>query len=71
MDFGGEKLPGGERFLAGITEEFRQHTFESVFAGTSIKFATLGSKAGYLGAAGYARKSIQRRGLKNPRFTCR
>ena len=56
MDFGGENCPVGRRFLAGITEEFRQHTFESVFAGTSIKFATLGSKAGYLGAAGYARK---------------
>lgn len=61
MDFGGEKCSVGQRFLAGITEEFQQHTFDSVFAGTSIKFATLGASAGYLGAAGYARKEYNSR----------
>jgi len=31
-------------------------TFPNVFEGTTLTFASLGSKAGYLGAAGYARK---------------
>ncbi len=56
MNFGGENCRIGIRFLNAIVEEFRQHTFDSVFAGTSIKFARLGPAAGYLGAAGYARK---------------
>lgn len=59
MNFGGENCPIGMRFLRGIIEEFRQHTFESVFSGTSIKFARLGPAAGYLGAAGYARKEYK------------
>ena len=61
MNFGGNDCPIGQRFLHGITEEFRRHTFDSVFAGTSIKFASLGSDAGYLGAAGYARKEYNSR----------
>ena len=59
MNFGGESCPIGRRFLQGIIQEFRQHTFESVFSGTSIKFARLGPAAGYLGAAGYARKEYK------------
>jgi glucokinase len=42
--------------LQGVVEEFRIRTFDNVFAGTTIKFATLGADAGYLGVAGYARK---------------
>ncbi len=56
MNFGGRSCQIGNRFLDGIIEEFRQRTFESVFEGTTIKFAQLGSSAGYLGAAGYAKK---------------
>lgn len=55
MTFGGDQSSVGRRFLDGIRREFRQHTFENVFAGTSIDFAQLGADAGYLGAAGYAR----------------
>ncbi|WP_164100683.1 ROK family protein [Candidatus Laterigemmans baculatus] len=55
MDFGGPDCPVGIRFLNGIREEFHRRTFENVYAGTTIDFATLGSDAGYLGAAGYAR----------------
>lgn len=58
MDFGGADCPIGQRFLAHIREEFRQRTFPNVFAGTQISFATLAGTAGYLGAAGYARKVI-------------
>lgn len=56
MNFGGSECEIGRRFLAGVTEEFRQRTFPNVFEGTTISFATLGHEAGYLGAAGYARK---------------
>jgi glucokinase len=56
MNFGGADSPIGQRFLRGVIDEFRDRTFENVFAGTTIKFATLGGDAGYLGVAGYARK---------------
>lgn len=55
MTFGGDQSPIGRRFLNAIREEFRSRTFDNVFQGTSISFATLGADAGYLGAAGYAR----------------
>jgi glucokinase len=56
MNFGGEDCPIGQRFLAGISAEFQRRTFANVFRGTTIQFAALGADAGYLGAAGYARK---------------
>jgi glucokinase len=56
MNFGGPDSPIGNRFLKGISDEFRGRTFDNVYQGTTIKFATLGADAGYLGAAGYARK---------------
>lgn len=56
MTFGGQNDRVGERFLAAAVAEFRRRTFENVFAGTTINFATLGADAGYLGAAGYARQ---------------
>ena len=56
MDFGGNDSPVGRRFLEGIRTEFQSRTYDHVFAGTIIEFATLGADAGYLGAAGYARK---------------
>ncbi len=56
MDFGGPGDPIGERFLQGIRNEFKERTFENVYLGTTIQFAKLGADAGYLGAAGYARK---------------
>ncbi len=56
MNFGGNECSIGRRFLEQIREEFRTRTFPNVFAGTEIGFATLGSDAGYLGAAGYAQK---------------
>jgi glucokinase len=56
MDFGGPGTKVGERFLNAIREEFKRRTFENVYQGTTIEFAKLGPDAGYLGAAGYARK---------------
>ena len=59
MNFGGPNCRIGQHFLNRISEEFRVRTFENVFAGTTISFAKLGSDAGYLGVAGYARKENQ------------
>ncbi|KAA5539330.1 ROK family protein [Roseiconus nitratireducens] len=56
MNFGGSECPIGQRFLDGIKNEFKHRTFENVYEGTSIGFASLGADAGYLGVAGYARK---------------
>ncbi|QDT04160.1 Glucokinase [Rubripirellula lacrimiformis] len=62
MNFGGANCPVGQRFLKGISDEFRSRTFENVFEGTSIQFASLGADAGYLGVAGYARKQSKQVG---------
>jgi glucokinase len=62
MNFGGPDCPIGRRFLEGITNEFRERTFDNVFHGTTIGYASLGGDAGYLGAAGYARKESTPRG---------
>ncbi|MFG0261328.1 MAG: ROK family protein [Novipirellula sp. JB048] len=65
MNFGGADCQIGQRFLSKISEEFRSRTFENVFAGTTITFASLAGDAGYLGAAGYARrKANQELGVK-------
>ena len=61
MNFGGAECEIGQRFLNGIVAEFKERTFENVYEGTTIGFATLGADAGYLGLAGYARKQA----LKN------
>lgn len=61
MDFGGRESAVGRRFLDGIRREFQDRTWDNVFAGTTIDFASLGSAAGYLGAAGWARHQFLRR----------
>lgn len=56
MNFGGAGCKIGKRFLDGIALEFKNRTFDNVYQGTTIKFASLGADAGYLGVAGYARR---------------
>jgi glucokinase len=58
MDFGGIKSPVGRRFLDKIRSVFAERTFPNVLAGTTIDFASLGGDAGYIGAAGFARKQF-------------
>ncbi|WP_372721682.1 ROK family protein [Novipirellula sp.] len=60
MNFGGANCCIGKRFLSKISEEFRVRTFENVFEGTTITYATLGGDAGYLGVAGYARRQFNK-----------
>lgn len=59
MNFGGSSCPVGRRFLQRAIDEFERRTFDNVFAGTRIEFATLGGDAGYIGAAAYARQEFQ------------
>lgn len=63
MNFGGTKSPVGQRFLQKIRAVFAELTFPNVLAGTTIDFASLGSDAGYIGAAGFARKQFCSRGM--------
>jgi glucokinase len=61
MNFGGPDCPIGQHFLSTVTAEFRRRTFEYVFLGTAIRYAQLSGDAGYLGAAGYARKECNQK----------
>lgn len=56
MTFGGAGSPLGERFLGRIREEAVQRMIASLRDKVTIDFATLGGDAGYIGAAGLARR---------------
>jgi glucokinase len=55
MTFGGSEKPLGRQFLDCICQEVRRKAFPIPAQHTTIDYATLGSDAGYLGAAGLAR----------------
>lgn len=55
MTFGRNETPLGKRFLARIRQTIQQHAFPIPAERTTIDFASLGSDAGYIGAAGCAR----------------
>jgi glucokinase len=55
MNFGGSNCRIGRRFLESIRQLFQERAFTNVAAGTRIEFASLGSDAGYIGAAGIAK----------------
>lgn len=57
MTFGGENDPVGQAFLARVTQVFRDLAFPTLAENTKIRFARLGSDAGYIGAAGIARRA--------------
>jgi glucokinase len=59
MNFGGNKTKTGRRFLNRVREEFRSRAYPVVRDTTVIDYATLGSDAGYIGAAGIARADYQ------------
>jgi glucokinase len=56
MTFGGEGHPLGERFMARLREEAVSRMIESLRDKIHIDFAALASDAGYIGAAGLARR---------------
>ena len=62
MTFGGAGHPLGEEFLQRICEEVRPRLLPSLKDFLQIRFAQLGSDAGYIGAAGLARLEQERTG---------
>ncbi len=60
MTFGGAAHPLGQRFLAWVREEVQRRAFPVLAHSTVVDFASLGSHAGYVGAAGIARVARQR-----------
>ena len=59
MDFGGPNSELGQRFLTRIREEVRRRGFAIPAERITIDFATLGGDAGYIGAAGLARRDYR------------
>jgi glucokinase len=55
MTFGREEHPVGRAFLERVREEVRRRTFPVLARRTSIRYASLGGDAGYVGTAGMAR----------------
>ncbi|MDR1479385.1 MAG: ROK family protein [Planctomycetaceae bacterium] len=56
MTFGGKKSAVGKLFLQSVTDGVEKHTFKAIADNLVIDFPVLGSDAGYIGAAGLARK---------------
>ena len=59
MTFGGPTSELGRRFLDAVREEARSRAISVLPERLSVEFATLGADAGYLGAAGVARREYQ------------
>ena len=62
MTFGGNDTELGRQFLTWIRQEVARRAFPVLAQRTVIDFATLGSDAGYVGAAGIARVEHQKVG---------
>jgi glucokinase len=59
MTFGGDGHPLGEAFMARLRDEARRRMFECLRDKVHIDFAVLGGDAGYIGAAGLARREYR------------
>ena len=59
MTFGANDTPLGRRFLSRIQEEVQARAFPACAKNTLIDFATLGGDAGFIGAAGCARRAFR------------
>lgn len=60
MTFGRSETQIGRRFLQRVRQEFRSRTFRSLQDRVMIDWASLGSSAGFIGAAGCARRALDR-----------
>ena len=60
MNFGGHHTPLGRRFLERVLSRVKRDTFPMVAENLVIDFASLGSRAGFVGAAGLARRDYWR-----------
>ena len=60
MNFGGSQDALGSEFLERVRARVRSHTFPMVAKNLTIEFASLGSGAGFVGAAGLGRRDFLR-----------
>lgn len=60
MTFGRHDTQIGREFLQRVRQEFRTRTFASLADKVKIDYAALGGNAGFIGAAGWARRMIDR-----------
>ena len=58
MTFGRHETELGRHFLQRVTEEFQSRAFPTLARAISIDYATLGGSAGFIGAAGCARRAL-------------
>jgi glucokinase len=56
VTFGGKDSAVGRRFLQSVIDDVNNYTFKAIADNLVIDFPVLGSDAGYIGAAGLARK---------------
>jgi glucokinase len=56
MTFGGHDAPMGRTFLARVKQEVERRAFPELAEQTTIDYALLGGDAGFIGAAGLARR---------------
>jgi glucokinase len=61
MTFGGHETATGRKFLARIKEEVGRRAFPELAEQTTIDFASLGGDAGFIGAAGLARRDYMQK----------
>lgn len=60
MTFGRNETRIGRQFLERVREEFRRRAFPVLARKITIDYASLGGNAGFIGAAGCARRSLNR-----------
>ncbi len=60
MTFGQHDAPTGQKFLERVKQEVAARAFPALAAATTIDYATLGGDAGFIGAAGLARRDYLR-----------
>ncbi|MCA9060210.1 MAG: ROK family protein, partial [Planctomycetaceae bacterium] len=58
MTFGRHSTRIGQEFLHRVRQEFRNRTFTTLIDKVTIDYASLGSDAGFIGAAGCARRAL-------------
>ena len=63
MTFGRQSTRVGREFLLRVQREFQTRTFPTLAAKTTIDYASLGGDAGFIGAAGCARRAADRNAL--------
>ena len=64
MTFGRHDTAVGREFLHRVRQEFRTRTFATLAEKISIEYADLGGNAGFIGAAGCARRAVDLGRLK-------